>query len=104
MAYVARPTDLQATALPADVSLYRAPASALPAEGKTDSPSANATKQAAEHPGFLRRLYDRIMRSRQLNANRDIEAYLARRGHRLTDSVERELNDHMFNGVWQPRR
>ena len=86
MAYVARPTDFQA-----DVSLRRAPA--------------NAKKQtAAPRRGLLRRLFDKIMDNRQRSANRDIEAFLARRGHRLTDSIERDLNDHLFNGGWHARR
>ena len=59
---------------------------------------------AAPRRGLLRRLFDKIMDNRQLSANRDIEAFLARRGHRLTDSIERDLNDHLFNGGWHARR
>ncbi len=80
-------------------------ASAFPGEVGTGSSSGNAKKQtAAARRGFLRRLYDTIMDNRQLRANRDIEAFLARRGHRLTDSIERDLNEHLFNGGWQSRR
>ncbi len=100
MAYAARPTDFQT-----GVSLHRAPASAFPGEVGTGSPSGNAKKQtAAARRGLLRRLYDAIMDNRQLRANRDIEAFLARRGHRLTDSIERDLNEHLFNGGWNSRR
>ena len=81
MAYVARPSDFQT-----DISPYRAPA------------------KTAGRRGFLRRLYDTMMESRQRRANRDIAAYLAMRGHRLTDSIERELNDRLFNGGWHARR
>jgi hypothetical protein len=81
MAYVARPSDFQTSA-----SLYRAPA-----------------KPQGRH-GLLRRLYDAIMDIRQRRANRDIEAFLARRGNRLTDSIERELGERLFNGGWNARR
>jgi hypothetical protein len=100
MAFVAHPTDFQA-----DVSLHRAPASAFPGEVGAGSSSGSAKKQTAtKRPGFLRRLYDTIMENRQRSANRDIEAFLARRGHRLTDSIERDLNMHLFNGGWHARR
>ena len=99
MAYVARPTDFQASA-----AFDRVPAGAFAASTQTGSPSANAAKQTTEARGFLRRLYDAIMDSRQQRANRDAEAFLARRGYRITDSIERELNEHMFNGGWQSRR
>lgn len=81
MAHVARSTDFQT-----DISRYRAPV------------------KTAERRGFLRRLYDRILDSRQQRANRDIAAFLARRGNRLTDSIERDLNNHLFNGGWHARR
>ncbi len=80
MTYVARPTDFHT-----DGSPYRVPA-------KTE-----------KRRGFLRRLYDTIVRNRQIGANRDIEAFLARRGYRLTDSIERDLNEHLFNGGWHAR-
>jgi hypothetical protein len=81
MAYVARPTDFRT-----GVSLHRGP------------------EKTTARPGFLRRLFDTIMDSRQLRANRDVEAFLARRGYRLTDSIERDLNEHLFNGGWNSRR
>jgi hypothetical protein len=100
MAHVARPTDFQT-----GLSLHRAPASALPGEVGTGSPSGNAKKQtAAGRRGLLCRLYDAIMDNRQQRANRDVEAFLARRGHRLTDGIERELDAHLFNGGWHARR
>jgi hypothetical protein len=100
MAFVARPTDFQTHG-----PLYRAPAGAFPGEAGTGSPSGNAKKQTAEgRRSFLRRLYDAIMDNRQRRANRDIEAFLARRGYRLTDSIERDLSEHLFNGGWNSRR
>jgi hypothetical protein len=54
--------------------------------------------------GLLRRLFDAVFESSEQRAERDIEAYLARTGHRFTDSIERELNEHMFGGGWNQRR
>jgi len=80
MAYVARPTDFHT-----DVAPYRAPTN------------------AKARRGLLRRLYDTILENRQRSANRDIAAFLARRGNRITDSVEREINARFFSGGWQGR-
>jgi hypothetical protein len=100
MAYVARPTDFQA-----GVPLHRAPASALRGEVGSASPSANAQKRTTEgRQGVLRRLYEAIMDNRQRRTHRDVEAFLARRGNRLTDSIERDLSEHLFNGGWNSRR
>ena len=82
MAYVARPTDFHT-----DISPRR---------------RARQTRTRAEV--YWRRLYDTILRIRQRSANRDVAAFLARRGNRLTDSVEREIEAHMVNGGWQSRR
>ncbi len=84
MAYVARPADFQTNVSP------RSTPAALAPTGK--------------HRGLLRRFYDTIMENRQRSANRDIAAFLARRGNRLTDSVEREIDAHFFSGKWQTRR
>ena len=55
-------------------------------------------------PGLLSRIVSALIDTRTREAQRDVEAYLARRGNRLTDSVEREINEHMFDGGWMPRR
>lgn len=81
MAYVARPIDFQ-----------------------TDASPCPAPAPAEKRRGLLRRLYDTIMENRQRSANRDIAAFLARRGHRLTDSAEREIDAHFFSGKWQTPR
>jgi hypothetical protein len=81
MAFVARPSDFQT-----DVSPYRAAAKPAPRRG------------------LLRRLFDTIMDNRQSRADREVAAFLARRGYRLTDSIERELNEHLFGGGWNARR
>jgi hypothetical protein len=59
---------------------------------------------AARRPSFLARLFDAIFESRERQADREAEAYLARTGHRFTDSIERELNERLFNGGWNARR
>ena len=53
---------------------------------------------------ILRRVFDAVFETRQRHAERLVEAYLARTGHRFTDSIERELNEHLFNGGWNARR
>ena len=55
-------------------------------------------------PGFLTRLFDALVDSRARQAERDVGVYLARRGFKLTDSVEREMNERLFNGGWNSRR
>jgi hypothetical protein len=60
--------------------------------------------EATPRRSILRRVFDAVFETRQCHAERVVEAYLARTGHRFTDSVERELNEHMFNGGWNPRR
>ncbi|MEJ2624673.1 MAG: hypothetical protein P8Z80_09090 [Pseudolabrys sp.] len=84
MAYVARPTDFQTNVSP------------------RSTPAALAPTQ--KRPGLLRRLYKTIMENRQKSADRDIAALLARRGYRLTDSVEREIDAYYIKGGWQTRR
>ena len=59
---------------------------------------------AASRPGLLMRLFNAIFESRERQADREAEMYLARTGHRFTDSIERELNDRLFNGGWNARR
>jgi hypothetical protein len=59
--------------------------------------------EPARH-SLLRRLFDAVFESRQRQAEHAVEAYLARTGHRFTDSLEREINEHMFNGGWNARR
>ncbi|MGN6573418.1 MAG: hypothetical protein ACTHLO_18590 [Pseudolabrys sp.] len=55
-------------------------------------------------PGFLSRIIGALIDTRTRQAQRDVEAYLARRGNRLTDSIEREISEHMFDGGWMSRR
>jgi hypothetical protein len=48
-------------------------------------------------------MLDALLDTRARQAQRDVEAYLARRGYRLTDSIEREMNERLFNGGWNSK-
>jgi hypothetical protein len=52
--------------------------------------------------GFWRAAIDAIVRSHRNKTQRDIEAYVARRG-KLTDSMEREIADRYMTGHWGSR-
>jgi len=54
-------------------------------------------------PGLFSRILDALIDTRGRQAQRDVEAYLARRGYRLTDSIEREMGERMFRGDWDHR-
>ena len=60
--------------------------------------------KAATGPSLLTRLFNAIIENREREADRDVEAYLARTGYRFTDSIEREINERHFNGGWDLRR
>jgi len=83
MTYAARPTDFQRHIAP-----YGRP----------------VDFKAPPRQRFLTRLFNAIFESRERQAARAVEAYLARTGHRLTDSIEREISEHFFNGGWNARR
>jgi hypothetical protein len=57
-----------------------------------------------QKPSLLRRIYDSLFESRERHAQRNVEAYIARRGHRMTDSLEREIGERMLEGRWMSRR
>ena len=63
-----------------------------------------ASAQTPRKPGLLRRLFDTVFESRERHAQRSVDAYIARRGHRMTDSLEREIGDRMLDGQWMTRR
>ena len=54
-----------------------------------------ADAESAKRTGIFNRLFDAIEKSRQREADQVITAYLARSGGRLTDSVEREMMQHL---------
>jgi hypothetical protein len=82
MTCAARPNDFQS-----NIVHYRRP----------------AVSTAAARPGILSRLFNAVFENRQQQAERTVEAYLERTGHRFTDSVEREINEHLFTGGWNMR-
>jgi hypothetical protein len=47
--------------------------------------------------GFFRRLFDLIVEGRGRAAEREIETMLARRGGKLTDDAEREIDRILFS-------
>jgi hypothetical protein len=63
-----------------------------------------ADPEAAARPGLLTRLFNAMFESREQEADRAVEAYLARTGHRFTDSIEREISDRLLRGGWNLRR
>ena len=56
---------------------------------------------AARRYGWLRRLYDAVIESRQKQAERVAAAYLEGTGGRFTDDIERRLTDRLVSGNWR---
>ena len=56
-----------------------------------------------EKPGLLRRFFDALAQSRRRQVDREMAAYLAHRGGRLTDNVEREMMQVMTRSSWSNR-
>jgi hypothetical protein len=55
-------------------------------------------------PGLISRIIDALLDTRRRQAQREVEAYLARSGHKLTDSIEREMDRRLFRGDWNSCR
>jgi hypothetical protein len=57
---------------------------------------------AAAAPGreFLRQLWDRLSARRRRRAERDIGRYVALRGGKFTDSLERDVERRFLFGGW----
>lgn len=66
----------------------------------TDHAAAAAEAQARTptHKSFWRRLFGNMMAAQQRRADREIAAYIARRGGYLTDEVERDIMRNLGNG------
>lgn len=79
MAYVARPADFHGA-----------------------TPVVPTRQAPARRRGFWRALADAITSSHQREAEREVAAYVARRG-KLTDSMEREIADRLIGGNWGRR-
>jgi hypothetical protein len=73
----------------------------------TDHPGFTGYAPAARnsaHRGILRRMVDGMLETRQRRAERDIAAYIAHSGGRLTDSIERELMERVSKATFgEPR-
>jgi hypothetical protein len=57
----------------------------------------------ANKGGVLRRIFDAIFESRQKQVDRDIAAFIARRGGRITDDLEREMTRRLLTSDWSGR-
>jgi hypothetical protein len=53
--------------------------------------------------GVLRRIFNAILESRQKQVDRDIAAFIARRGGRITDDLEREMTRRLLTSDWSGR-
>ena len=71
---------------------------ARPADFHTATPCRPAKRQAARR-GFWRALIDAVLTAHQRDAQREIDRLVARSGGKLTDSLEREIGEHM-NRTW----
>ena len=56
---------------------------------------------AARRRGWLRRIYDALIESRQKQAERVAASYLAGTGGRFTDDIERRLVERLVSGDWR---
>jgi hypothetical protein len=57
----------------------------------------------ANKAGVLRRIFDAIFESRQKQADRDIAAFVAQHGGRITDELEREMTRRLMTSHWGAR-
>jgi len=57
----------------------------------------------SKKPNLLRRFFDAVMRARQEHANRELAQFLIRSGGRLTDDIERQMNQRLSRGDWNFR-
>lgn len=78
------------------------------AHRKDFGPCIDATAEALpaaapEKAGLLRRVFNAVFQSRQRQIDREIGAYLANTGGRLTDSAEREMMHLMTRSSWSTR-
>lgn len=54
-------------------------------------------------PGILRRIVDAIGALSERQSERDIARFIARRGGRITDEVEREIGRRVMTSNWGAR-
>jgi hypothetical protein len=65
--------------------------------------AATTSDAVANKAGVLRRIFDSIFESRQKQADRDIAAFVAQRGGRITDELEREITRRLMTSNWGAR-
>jgi hypothetical protein len=65
--------------------------------------AATTSDAVASKAGVLRRIFDAIFESRQKRADREIAAFVARRGGRFTDELEREMTRRLLTSNWSGR-
>jgi hypothetical protein len=94
MAYAAHRTDFAACAGGKHAG------GSKPASG---SKHAGRSPAAANGAGILRRLFEAIVESRQKRADREIAGFIARRGGRITDDLEREMTQRLLTSNWSAR-
>lgn len=56
------------------------------------------------YQGLLRRIFEAVMDARQQRVQREIDRFVAQRGRKMTDSLEREINDRTFRNGWSIHR
>jgi hypothetical protein len=67
--------------------------------------NASATNDRNENKvGVLRRIFDAMFEWRQKQAERQIAAFIAGRGGRFTDDLEREMTHRLLTSDWSARR
>jgi hypothetical protein len=65
---------------------------------------AAATRDAvAAKTGVLPRIFDALLGSSHNQADREIAAFVARRGGRITDDLEREMTHRLLTSNWSDR-
>jgi hypothetical protein len=57
----------------------------------------------ATKAGVLLRIFDAIFASRQKQTDREIASFVARRGGRFTDDLEREMTRRLLTSNWSAR-
>jgi hypothetical protein len=60
------------------------------------SPSETVLVRKPAKPGVFARFYAAMIAARQRQADAEIERYLGRRGGKLTDSIEREIEQRVL--------
>jgi len=69
--------------------------------GPLASPALHPKRHVTSKPNLLRRVFEAFMASRQRDVDRQVARLLAgRSGGHLTDSLEREISQHLLTSGW----